>query len=256
MKKRNFLKLLFLLPLTALLSNTRTPFELKKSKTRHHIKERWMNIKQSFHYFDYDDPEDLGYGELHILDDFIIGKMDGTPIHPHKDMEILTVLLEGRIFHQDSLGHSGLLQAGQIQLMSAGSGLKHAETNPSRYDRARGLQIWITPSVKGVKPLYQQKSLALRPNSLELLVSPDGTDQSLKIHQKAWIYQGIFTHNRKLKVDLQGSGTAFYIFMISGEILTEKTLLKAGDGLGIRVKEALLIDIQKQARFILFEIAL
>ena len=256
--KRTFLKLLPFTLLSSAWGKTTSKFELKRAHERHYINERWMNLHQSFHYFDYDNPEDMGYGVLRILDDAVMDHLIGTPVHPHKNMEILTIILEGRIFHQDTMGHAGIMQEGDIQLMSAGSGLKHAETNPSQFDKGKALQIWIEPKLKDTPPSYQQKTLDAECmlNRFELLVSPTGEDKSLSIKQDAKIYRGQFSKKQNLTIDLTMKNTGFYIFVIEGSATVGKTTLKTRDGLGINENRLLSLDVAEDSDVLVFEVAL
>ena len=255
MQKRHLLKLLLLLPLS-LFATTKTPYLLKRSKQRHRIKKGWMDMHQSFHYFDYDDREEMGYGVLRVIDDFTVASMDGTPIHPHKNMEILTIMLEGRVFHQDSLGNSGLLKAGEIQIMSAGSGLKHAETNPSRYDKMLGLQIWISPKIPDTRPYYQQRKISpsLLRNRLYPLISSTGEAASLVINQDAFIYRGQFDQEQELLVNSRFKGNGFYIFVIDGTVKVGETVLEKRDALGLNNQKALALHCFKKSDILLFDI--
>ncbi|MDH5465038.1 MAG: pirin family protein [Thiovulaceae bacterium] len=255
MQKRQLLKLLLLLPLS-LIATTKTPFDLKRSHQRHRIKKHWMDMWQSFHYFDYDDREEMGYGVLRVLDDATIGTMDGTPIHPHKNMEILTIMLEGEIYHQDNLGNKGLLKAGEIQLMSAGSGLKHAETNPSRFDKAKALQIWISPKIPDCIPYYQHRHVPenLMHNRLYPIVSQTAEQASFAINQDALIYRGIFTKEKKIILKNRFQGNGFYIFVIKGELRINKTTLKARDALGLNNGKTLELICSNASDVLVFDI--
>lgn len=231
------------------------PFEFTASKARKRMDKRWMHMDKSFDYYDYDFIDDMGFGVLRVLDDFELDYLSGTPVHPHKDMEILTILLKGQIFHQDSLGHSGLLQAGDYQLMSAGSGLKHAETNPSQFEKTQGLQIWISSNNKTGKPHYQQraKSEVDLENKLSIIATPN-RKESMHINQDAQILRGQFSTDKSLRYELMNPNNGIYCFVISGKIKVFDKLLNQGDGLGISHKKVIDLELYKGSDLLLIEI--
>ncbi len=260
MKRRSFIFNFFILSSivsSSLMARVIKPFELTRANKRKRIDKRWMHMNKSFDYFDYDFIDDMGFGFLRVLDDFEVDHLSGTPVHPHKDMEILTILLEGQIFHQDSMGNSGLLKAGGYQLMSAGKGLEHAETNPSQFDKARGLQIWISSQNDTGVPRYQQrnKEQVNLKNHLEIIASP-ASNQSMKLEQNAYIYRGKFDKDSHITYDLKGTKHGVYCFIIQGELSVYKQKLEKGDGLGIATQKSIPLDIKKNSDILLIEVPL
>ncbi len=255
MKRRNFFLsagvLLLTLP-SLLFSKT----ELLRSSKRTTVKKRWMDMKQSFNYFDYDSANEMGFGVLRVIDDFKLTHLSGTPKHAHKNIEILSILLEGQVFHQDSLGNSGLLKAGDMQLMSAGSGLKHAETNPSQFEEVKGLQIWISTNQRESTPRYQQRSFSLQDfqDKLTPIFSPNTNTKSMQIRQDSYLQRAISSKKISYEPQLNNPKNGFYIFVITGEIVVGENILKSRDGLGISEIKTLKIEAKEGSDFLLFEI--
>jgi len=255
MKRRTFLSSLALIGMalpSALLAKT----ELLRSDSRTIIKKGWMDMKQSFNYFDYDYADVMGFGVLRVIDDFTIHHLTGTPKHPHRNMEILTIILEGQVFHQDSMGNSGLLKKGDMQLMSAGKGLKHAETNPSQFDTLKGLQIWISPKERDTKPMYQEKNFEdiYFTNQLGLIFSQKPTQGEMSIKLDARLYRTKSTKEMVYNSTSSSKKHGFYIFMIEGFIHVNNTTLRKGDGLGISEISNIILHANKGSDFLLFEI--
>ncbi|KIM11967.1 MAG: hypothetical protein KU37_03735 [Sulfuricurvum sp. PC08-66] len=255
LSKRHFLTL-FALAFTTLWGNTQLPKLLTRHDARKRIDEGWMHMHQSFHYYDYDWVEDMGYGTLRVIDDFEMLSMTGTPKHPHKNMEILSILLEGEIFHEDTMGNSGLLRAGEVQLMRAGRGIEHAETNPSRFHSAKGLQIWISPSQRDGAPSYASMALlpTLYANRLYTFVAPVASDGVMVIGQDAYVSRGAFDATRTLRYTRHSSGNGFYIFVIAGHIGVAGEVLDARDAVGLSGQESLSIEAHEGSDFLLLEI--
>ena len=258
MKRRHFFVqlLAFSTALTSLL-NARIlkPFEFTASNQRKRVDKRWMHMNKSFDYYDYDFIDDMGFGMLRVIDEFTLDHLTGTPVHPHKKMEILTILLEGQIFHQDNFGNSGMLHAGDYQLMSAGSGLKHAETNPSQFDKVRGLQIWMSSKNRTGKPNYQQKNrdeIDLT-NKLTVIAS-NQNDKAMHLDQDGQVLRGQFNKEQTLNYSRSYKGNGLYCFIIKGEVKLFKRVLKTGDGLGISKEEKISLEIKANSDFLLFDL--
>jgi len=255
MKRRNFLSTVgfFLAALPALLN---AKLEIIRSEKRHVVKKGWMDLRESFNYLDYDSADEMGFGILRKIDDFTMDHLTGTPIHPHKNMEILTILLEGELFHEDSLGNSGLIKAGEMQLISAGSGLKHAETNPSRFTKAKGFQIWLSCSIRDTAPAYQIKLFDEKyfTNTLSIIFSPDQNPQCMRIQQNAYLYRGQSTKPMSYTSPISHRENGFYLHVISGEVRCDNQSLKQGDGIGVSEVSKLTICAEAHSDFLLFDI--
>ena len=259
MKRRHFLQKLSLTTLFAFITSVSArvlePFELTIAKGRKRVDKRWMHMDKSFDYFDYDFADDMGFGLLRVLDDFELDFLSGTPVHPHKNIEILTILLEGQIFHQDSLGHAGLLREGDYQMMSAGKGLKHAETNPSQFNKTKGLQIWISSLNETGESMYQQKDK----DEVDLynrmaIIASNQISEGMLTQQDAQVLRGQFDEKKSLQYKLINPKNVAYCFVIEGSVKIFDKLLYKRDGLGVSQKEIIEFEVYKDSDFLLIEI--
>ncbi|HUB67733.1 MAG TPA: pirin family protein [Candidatus Methylacidiphilales bacterium] len=226
----------------------------RPAKARGHMKIDWLESWHTFSFGDYYDPNHEGFRELRVINEDYIAPRSGFPMHPHRNMEILTYVISGELTHRDSMGNARTVHAGQAQYMSAGSGVTHSEINDSAEKTAHILQIWIFPEASGGKPAYAEWSPAKTgPVPLTLMASSDGKDRSLTLRQNAEIYLG----------ELQAGQTAIHatqpqrslwLQMISGELKAEKKDLSAGDGLAIENASAFEIVAKTGARFLLFDL--
>lgn len=182
--------------------------------------------------------------------------LTGTPIHPHKNMEILTILLEGELFHEDTLGNKGLIKAGEMQLMSAGSGLKHAETNPSRFTKAKGFQIWLSCLTRDTVPAYQLKRFDNNyfTNTLSVIFSPNQNPQSMRIQQNAYLYRAQSSKPMSYRCPISKPENGFYLHVNSGCITCNDNALVQGDGIGISDIDNISISAEENSDFLLFDI--
>lgn len=188
----------------------------------------WLNSKHTFSFGNYYDERHMGFSALRVINDDRVTPGAGFDTHGHRDMEIISYVLEGEIAHKDSEGNVAILPPGEFQLMSAGNGIRHSEFNPSDTKPLHFLQIWIQPNVYGEAPGYQQKDFGRQPG-LTLAVSPDGESGSLVIKQDARLYQLLLDENAQAQ--LPASPTRkYYVHVINGELLTEGEIVKPGDG--------------------------
>ncbi|MGL5295134.1 MAG: pirin family protein [Aeromonas sp.] len=211
----------------------------------------WLDARHSFSFGHYYDPQWMGHSALRVINQDWVAPGGGFATHPHADMEILTYVLSGAIAHQDSLGHSEQIPAGDFQLMSAGSGIRHSEYNPSHTDPLSLLQIWIEPNEFGTPPTYQQNSIAAKPG-MTLVASPNGEEGSLTIRQQARVWRLRLTPGEILNWTL--SGQHGYLQMIAGELTANGLTAHPGDGvlsrdepnwalMAVSTCEALLFDL-------------
>jgi quercetin 2,3-dioxygenase len=205
--------------------------ELRRSAERGHANHGWLDSYHSFSFADYHDPKHMGFGPLRVINEDRVQPGKGFGTHGHRDMEIISYVLEGALGHEDSMGNGSTIVPGDVQRMSAGSGVRHSEFNHEKQGVTHFLQIWIEPSAMGIPPSYEQKHFGPgdKRGRLRLIASPDGRDGSVTIHQDALLYAGLFDGAEKAKTSLKnGKG---YVHVARGRITVNGHLLEAGDAL-------------------------
>ncbi len=207
---------------------------LHRANTRGHAKHQWLDAFHTFSFADYYDPTRMQFGALRVLSNDTIAPGKGFGTHPHDNMEIITIPLSGALEHRDSMGNTSVIHAGEVQVMSAGTGVAHSEYNASQTKPIELLQIWVRTKTRGVAPRYDEYSyLPLAPDSLTQIVSPDPTDAGTWIHQDAWFHLGNMSHGKALAYSLKKPGNGVYVFVIKGDIKIQDILLGSRDGIGI-----------------------
>ena len=208
---------------------------LHKAETRGHANHGWLNSHHTFSFANYYNPERMHFGVLRVLNDDIVRGGNGFGRHPHDNMEIISIPLEGDLEHQDSMGNIAVIKNGDIQVMSAGTGITHSEKNKSLSNEVKFLQIWIFPNKKNVEPRYDQLTLNAedRKNKLQQILSPSQDDDGVWIHQDAWFHLGSLDEGNTQSYQLKKEGNGVYIFVISGEITVGDQKLNNRDGFGI-----------------------
>jgi redox-sensitive bicupin YhaK (pirin superfamily) len=201
----------------------------------------WLKANFSFSFANWYDPTRMHFGVLRVMNDDIIAAGKGFGTHPHDNMEIITIPLKGALQHKDSMGNTGIINAGDIQVMSAGTGILHSEFNPNKDQDANTLQIWIFPREQRVTPRYQQMILdpSMRQNRLQQILSPDPTDAGVWIHQDAWFHLGKFDANRSATYTVKRKGNGVYAFLLEGNATISGEQLGARDAAGILETEVL-----------------
>jgi redox-sensitive bicupin YhaK (pirin superfamily) len=227
---------------------------LRKSEDRGHFKTDWLDSRHSFSFGDYYDPRHLGFSMLRVINEDRVAPGGGFPTHPHRDMEIVTYVLEGALEHRDSLGTGAVIRPGDVQRMSAGTGIRHSEFNPSAEVPTRFLQIWILPDTKGVTPSYAQTAFpeAERRGRLRLVASPDGQDGAIGIHQDVRLFAALLHPGESVRHDL-GDRRVAWIQVAAGAIAVNGLTLGAGDGAAIARESVLTIDGTAPSEFLLFD---
>jgi len=212
---------------------------LHRADTRGAADFGWLKARYTFSFANYHDPKRIHFGVLRVLNDDVVDAGMGFGTHPHDNMEIITIPLEGAIAHKDSMGNGSVIHAGDIQVMSAGSGITHSEYNHFKDQAARLLQIWVFPNKKNVEPRYGQVRLDIsqQQNRFQQIVSPDPNDEGLWIHQDAWFHLGRFEKGIELDYHLRRPENGVYIFVIKGEVQVNGQALFTRDGLGIYGEE-------------------
>jgi len=206
-----------------------------KSDTRGHANHGWLSAKHSFSFANYYNPERIQFGALRVLNDDTIAAGEGFGTHPHDNMEIITIPLSGDLEHKDSMGNSGVIRNGEIQVMSAGAGIQHSEFNHNQEKGLKLLQIWVFPNKRNVEPRYDQFSWKelIKENELTQIISPDKKNEGSWIHQEAWFYLGKLKKDWTGKYKLKGNQHGVYAFVIEGSITIANQKLNKRDALGI-----------------------
>lgn len=232
-------------------------FYYRPADERGHTKTDWLDSYHSFSFGQYFDPGFMGFSSLRVINDDVVAPGKGFGTHPHDNMEIISVILSGKLEHKDSLGNGSVISAGEIQKMTAGKGVTHSEFNPSPKDPVHFLQIWIIPNVQDLEPGYEQRkfSAAKTRNKLGLIVSPDAKDGSVQIHQDAYIYRSLLENGKKVSYDVT-IDRAIWIQMTGGSADVNGTRLEEGDGLAVFAEKNKLeiTGIDDTASFLLFDL--
>ncbi len=229
---------------------------LHKANTRGHANHGWLNAYHSFSFASYYDPDRIHFGMLRVLNDDTIAPGMGFGTHPHDNMEIITIPQSGTIEHKDSMGNHGIISAGDIQVMSAGTGIQHSEFNHNKDQELKLLQIWVFPNKKNVTPRYGQMTLnvAERKNKLQQIVSPNENDEGMWIHQDAWFHMTDLDAGKTLSYDLKKKGNGVYCFVLEGDVAINGQDLNRRDGLGVRDVERFDIVAKSNTSVLLMEI--
>jgi hypothetical protein len=229
---------------------------LHKADTRGHADHGWLNAYHSFSFASWYNPERVQFGALRVLNDDTIAAGMGFGTHPHDNMEIITIPLEGDLAHKDSMGNTETIKSGDVQVMSAGTGVKHSEFNPNAEQRTKLLQIWVYPNQQNVESRYQQITLNPddRKNKLQQILSPNAEDEGVWIHQDAWFHLGKFDTGVSTTYNLKKEGNGIYAFILAGELTINGQELETRDGFGIWDTNSLEIKANTDAEFLLMEI--
>ncbi|MTD37338.1 pirin family protein [Erwinia sp. CPCC 100877] len=225
---------------------------LRKANDRGHANHGWLDTWHSFSFADYYDPNFMGFSALRVINEDVVEAGQGFGTHPHKDMEILTYVLEGAVEHQDSMGNKEQVPAGEFQIMSAGTGIRHSEYNPNRDQRLRLYQIWIIPERTGITPRYEQRRFdALQ--GRQLVLSPDARDGSLKVYQDMELWRWALNNGEESQLDVR-EGRHVWIQVVKGEVTVNGTKATTSDGLAIRDEKSLTIQASQDSEILLFDL--
>jgi quercetin 2,3-dioxygenase len=229
--------------------------ELRKSEERGHAQHGWLDSYHSFSFADYYDPRHMGFGPLRVINEDRIAPGTGFGTHRHKDMEIITYVLDGELAHKDSMGNGSVIRPGDVQRMSAGLGVQHSEFNHSEQNGVHLLQIWIQPNVTGIAPSYEEKkfSRAEKNGRLRLIASPDGADGSVSLHQDARLYAGWFDAAQDAQLELD-PGRLAYVHAVRGTFSVNGQRLAAGDAAKLSGESQLRIEGAEQAEILVFDL--
>ncbi|MCR1025886.1 pirin family protein [Cellulophaga baltica] len=229
---------------------------LHKAATRGHANHGWLNSHHTFSFANYHNPERMNFGVLRVLNDDSVQAGMGFGTHPHDNMEIISIPLEGDLEHKDSMGNVTIIKEGDVQAMSAGTGVTHSEKNKNKDKEVKFLQIWIVPKEKNIRPKYDQISLKdiEKENELYQILSPNKEDQGVWIHQDAWFHIGKFTKGNTATYNIKKEGNGIYAFILEGEVEIQSEKLSERDGLGIWDTESIQIKATENARILLMEV--
>jgi redox-sensitive bicupin YhaK (pirin superfamily) len=229
---------------------------VRKSNDRGHFDYGWLDTFHSFSFSDYYDPNFLGFRALRVINEDRVAPGSGFPTHFHRDMEIITYPLAGALQHRDGLGNGSVIRPGEVQRMTAGTGITHSEANPSKTEPVHLLQIWILPNRKGLAPGYQQKVFpeAERRGQLRLVASPEARSGSLQIHQDALVYASLLHPGGKL-IHRLAPGRHAWVQLARGKLRLNGIELESGDGAATSEESALELEAAAPAEFLLFDLA-
>ena len=216
----------------------------------------WLKSKHTFSFANYHNPERMGFGALRVInDDFVIAGQ-GFGKHSHRDMEIISIPLSGKLGHGDNIGNNGIIETGEVQVMSAGTGITHSEMNADNHEAVSFLQIWVIPNKMNVEPRYQQIRMGelMKPNAFNQILSPNSDDAGVWIHQDAWFSMGNFDKGVTETYQLKNPNNGVYIFVISGKVVVNGNTLSTRDGLGVWDTKNFTMDVLDGAKVLLMEV--
>ncbi len=229
--------------------------EIRKASERGIAEHGWLSSRHTFSFGQYHDPSQVGFSDLLVINDDRVAPGKGFGKHPHKDMEIFTYVLDGALEHEDTMGTGSVIKPGDVQMMSAGTGIAHSEFNHSKSKPVHFLQIWIVPDKKMVAPRYQQIHFSLKEKrgKLRLIISPEGNEGSLGVHQDARIYAGFFSDGESATLNLN-KGQYAYVHIARGSIKVNGLELSEGDGLRVREERSLFLSGGHDAEVLVFDL--
>ncbi|MBK9402516.1 MAG: pirin family protein [Bacteroidetes bacterium] len=229
---------------------------LHKSASRGQANHGWLDSKHTFSFANYYNPDRMHFGVLRVLNDDTVAPGMGFGTHPHDNMEIISIPLEGDLEHKDSMGNVTVIKNGDIQVMSAGTGIQHSEYNKNKDKTVKFLQIWLFPKEKNVKPRYDQITLNEedRHNKLQQILSPNANDAGVWIHQDAWFHLGKLDKGTSIEYKVNKKGNGVYVFLLNGEMKINDQLIEKRDGFGIWDVESLQISAQDNSEVLVMEV--
>ncbi|MBL7912104.1 MAG: pirin family protein [Bacteroidia bacterium] len=229
---------------------------LHKANTRGDADHGWLHSKHTFSFANYYNPERMHFGVLRVLNDDTVSGGMGFGTHPHDNMEIISIPLEGDLEHKDSMGNVAVIKNGDVQVMSAGTGIQHSEYNKNKDNAVKFLQIWVFPNKKNVTPRYDQITLKTeeRHNKLQQILSPNADDAGVWIHQNAWFHLGKFDKGISKDYNLKLKGNGIYIFNLNGDLEVNGQLLNTRDGFGIWNVDKITLNAKTDAEFLIMDV--
>ncbi len=230
--------------------------QIRRAEDRGHADHGWLDTYHTFSFADYYDPAQMGFRALRVINEDRVQPGMGFGTHGHRDMEIVTYVLEGALEHKDSMGNGSVLRPGEFQRMSAGTGVRHSEFNPSATEPVHLYQIWLLPGRNGIQPSYEQKFFGKdgRRGQFQLVASPDGADESLRIHQDARVYLSKLDAGQKVTHELS-SGRHAWLQVLRGSVTVNGRVLETSDGVAVSDEPLLTVVAEDPAEIMLFELA-
>ena len=230
---------------------------IRPAEARGHVQLGWLDSRHSFSFGHYYDPDHMGFGPLRVINEDRVAPSAGFPAHGHRDMEILSYVLEGALEHRDSIGTGSVIRPGEVQRMTAGTGIRHSEYNPSGEEPVRFLQIWVEPERNGLAPSYEQKAFPEeeRRNRLRLVASRNGQDGALTVHQDVALYSSLLDASGKVVHSL-GEGRGAWLQLVRGRVAVNGEKLAAGDGAAVTQVPDVTIEGSEDAELLLFDLPL
>ncbi|MBX2889259.1 MAG: pirin family protein [Ferruginibacter sp.] len=229
---------------------------LHRATTRGHANHGWLNTYHTFSFANYHNPDRIHFGALKVLNDDTVSPGAGFGTHPHENMEIISIPLAGQLQHGDNMGNSGIIKKGEVQIMTAGTGVTHSEKNGSNKEDVKFLQIWIFPKELNLKPRYDQLTIEnnTKQNDFQKIISPNANDEGLQINQDAWLHLAHFKKGTLNNYQIKMEGNGVYVFVIEGNVKINDLILNKRDGLGVSETDDLAIEALEDADFLLIEV--
>lgn len=229
---------------------------IRPAHERGHANHGWLDSWFSFSFADYYDPMHMHFGALRVINDDVVAAGQGFGMHPHRDMEIVTIMLGGALQHRDSMGNGSIIRTGEVQKMSAGTGILHSEMNPEKDTDATLLQIWIFPDTKNLQPAYEQVRVPehLKRGALHLIAAPQAAEHTVSLHQDAKIFCGCFDGDERLSLRLD-TQRRYYLHVAAGAVTANDYALKKGDALLLTTESELTLMHGQQSEIVLFDLA-
>jgi redox-sensitive bicupin YhaK (pirin superfamily) len=229
---------------------------LHKADTRGVAEHGWLNSRHTFSFAEYHDPERMQFGLLRVINDDVVQPGMGFGTHPHENMEIISIPLAGELRHQDSMGNTQVIKAGEVQIMSAGTGITHSEYNGSKSEIVSFLQIWVLPEERDIKPRYDQGLFSAdeRQGRLQNIVSPDQNDGGVRINQQAWFWLADFTAGQSGAYTIKRAENGVYFFVLEGTIAVADEQLERRDGLGIEDAQSVDFEVNEDCRLLVMDV--
>lgn len=234
-------------------SPSRAQFTVHRAEDRGHADHGWLDTHHSFSFAGWHAPDRMHFGAMRVLNDDVVAGGGGFGMHPHDNMEIVSIPTLGALEHQDSMGNSSVIRTGDVQIMSAGTGVRHSEFNHSASEDVAFFQVWIYPNKQDLEPRYDQEAYALESSGMTCIVSPDGAD-GVSIHQNSWFHMGRLNAGEKWSQPLHGADQGLYVMVLEGDALVEGQLLGRRDAIGVWDINAVELEAQSNCSLLLIEV--